>query len=83
MHPQGGHEAAPPLRDTHRGVRAVIINRTNLVGKTALSSAPPGGRHGDELPLQWRDLPAITREADILVSAVGRKAAVHASPPTW
>lgn len=54
------------------GKRAVIIGRSNIVGKPMLHLLM--GRHATVTVCHshTRDLPAVTREADILVAAMGK-----------
>ena len=55
------------------GKRAVVIGRSNLMGKTDWRSSfyRPTAPSPSPIPA-LQDLPAVCREADILVAAVGR-----------
>ena len=57
------------------GARAVVVGRSDIVGKPARHAAPAGERDGDVCHSRTKDLAAVTREADILVVAVGRAGA--------
>ena len=54
------------------GQRAVIIGRSNIVGKPMLHLLLGKNATVTICHSHTKDLPAITREADILVAAVGR-----------
>ena len=68
------------------GRHAVIIGRSDIVGKPLallLAARSPAGTSGGDATVtichsRSRDLPAITRQADILVAAVGRPGLVTA-----
>lgn len=59
-----------------RGARVVVLGHTNEVARpvaTLLSQEVPGGGAAVTLCPEWtRDLPEVTREADVLIAAVGR-----------
>ena len=69
------------------GRHAVIIGRSDIVGKPLallLAAKSPAGTRGGDATVtichsRSADLPAITRQADILVAAVGRPGLVTAS----
>ena len=54
------------------GQRAVIIGRSNIVGKPMLHLLLGKNATVTICHSHTKDLPAVTREADILVAAVGR-----------
>jgi methylenetetrahydrofolate dehydrogenase (NADP+)/methenyltetrahydrofolate cyclohydrolase len=56
------------------GKRAVIINRSTIVGKPLLFLLLNRNATVTVCHSRTRDLPSVTREADILVSAIGRRA---------
>lgn len=59
-----------------RGRRAVIVGRSNIVGRPMAALLGMKGRGGDATVTiahsATRDLPAVCREADILIAAIGR-----------
>ncbi len=57
-----------------RGARAVIVGRSNIVGKPMANLLMQKGVDATVTVChsRTRDLPAITREADLLVAAIGR-----------
>jgi methylenetetrahydrofolate dehydrogenase (NADP+)/methenyltetrahydrofolate cyclohydrolase len=59
-----------------RGAHAVIVGRSNIVGKPMANLLIQQGPGGDATVTvchsRTRDLPAITRLADILVAAIGK-----------
>ncbi len=55
-----------------KGAHAVIIGRSNIVGKPMAMLLLHAGATVTICHSQTRDLPAITRQADILVAALGR-----------
>ncbi len=59
-----------------RGARAVIVGRSTIVGRPMANLLMQSGEGGDATVTvchsRTRDLPAICREADILVVAIGR-----------
>jgi methylenetetrahydrofolate dehydrogenase (NADP+)/methenyltetrahydrofolate cyclohydrolase len=57
---------------TTRGAHAVVVGRSNIVGKPMSMLLLHAGATVTICHSQTRDLPAIAREADILVAAVGR-----------
>ena len=65
-----------------QGAHAVIIGRSNIVGRplaNPLSPAGPGGIATVTIcHSRTRDLPAVTRTADILIAAIGQPAFVTA-----
>ncbi|RMG51335.1 MAG: bifunctional methylenetetrahydrofolate dehydrogenase/methenyltetrahydrofolate cyclohydrolase FolD [Acidobacteria bacterium] len=60
------------------GRRAVILGRSNIVGKPVALLLMHRHATVTVCHSRTRDLPAVAREADILVSAMGRKAMVTA-----
>jgi methylenetetrahydrofolate dehydrogenase (NADP+)/methenyltetrahydrofolate cyclohydrolase len=54
------------------GQRAVVIGRSNIVGKPMASILINASATVTVCHSKTKDLPAITREADILVAAIGR-----------
>ena len=54
------------------GARAVVVGRSTIVGKPVSLLLLAAQRHGHDLPLAHADLAAHTREADLLVVAVGQ-----------
>jgi methylenetetrahydrofolate dehydrogenase (NADP+)/methenyltetrahydrofolate cyclohydrolase len=63
-----------------KGAHAVILGRSNIVGKPMaslfLQEAPGGNATVTVCHSRSRDLPALTRQADILVVAIGKPAFV-------
>jgi methylenetetrahydrofolate dehydrogenase (NADP+) / methenyltetrahydrofolate cyclohydrolase len=63
-----------------KGAHAVIVGRSNIVGKPMasllLQDAPGGNATVTVCHSRSRDLPALTRQADILVVAIGKPAFV-------
>ena len=59
-----------------RGAHAVIVGRSNIVGKPMANLLIQQGAGGDATVTvchsRTRDLPGITRQADILVAAIGK-----------
>jgi methylenetetrahydrofolate dehydrogenase (NADP+)/methenyltetrahydrofolate cyclohydrolase len=55
-----------------RGARAVVVGRSNIVGKPALQLLLARHATVTIAHSRTRDLPAVCREADILVAAVGK-----------
>jgi methylenetetrahydrofolate dehydrogenase (NADP+)/methenyltetrahydrofolate cyclohydrolase len=59
-----------------KGAHAVIVGRSNIVGKPMANLLIQQGTGGDATVTvchsRTRDLPAITRQADILVAAIGK-----------
>jgi methylenetetrahydrofolate dehydrogenase (NADP+) / methenyltetrahydrofolate cyclohydrolase len=59
-----------------KGAHAVIVGRSNIVGKPMANLLIQQGVGGDATvtvcPSRTRDLPAVTRLADILVAAIGK-----------
>jgi methylenetetrahydrofolate dehydrogenase (NADP+)/methenyltetrahydrofolate cyclohydrolase len=59
-----------------RGAHAVIVGRSNIVGKPMANLLIQQGPGGDATVTvchsRTRDLPAVTRQADILVAAIGK-----------
>ena len=62
------------------GKNAVVVGRSDIVGKADGAAAATSERHGHDLPLQDADLAGECRRADILVAAMGKRRA--SSPPT-
>jgi methylenetetrahydrofolate dehydrogenase (NADP+)/methenyltetrahydrofolate cyclohydrolase len=58
------------------GLRAVVIGRSNIVGKPMASLLLKANATVTICHSRTRDLPAVTRTADILVAAVGRASMV-------
>ena len=54
------------------GARAVVLGRSNIVGKPVASLLLNASATVTVCHSQTRDLPSITRDADILVAAIGR-----------
>ena len=54
------------------GARAVVLGRSNIVGKPVAAMLINASATVTVCHSQTRDLPSITREADILVAAIGR-----------
>ncbi|HME18832.1 MAG TPA: bifunctional methylenetetrahydrofolate dehydrogenase/methenyltetrahydrofolate cyclohydrolase FolD [Nitrososphaerales archaeon] len=71
--PRGIMELLHHYRIPIRSSRAVIINRSTLVGKPLQSLLLNEDATVTVCHSKSRDLPSLTREADILVSAVGRR----------
>ena len=65
-----------------KGAHAVIVGRSNIVGKPMaallLQDGPGGNATVTVCHSRSRDLPAITRSADILIVAIGRPAFLEA-----
>jgi methylenetetrahydrofolate dehydrogenase (NADP+)/methenyltetrahydrofolate cyclohydrolase len=59
------------------GTRAVVLGRSNIVGKPVASMLINASATVTVCHSRTRDLAAITREADILVAAIGRAGFVH------
>jgi methylenetetrahydrofolate dehydrogenase (NADP+)/methenyltetrahydrofolate cyclohydrolase len=59
------------------GERAVVLGRSNIVGKPVASMLINASATVTVCHSRTRDLPHITREADILVAAIGRPGFVH------
>lgn len=62
-----------------RGARAVVIGRSNLVGRPVALLLVNADATVTVTHSRTRDLPAVCREADILVAALGRPRFVDAS----
>ncbi|HZS14107.1 MAG TPA: bifunctional 5,10-methylenetetrahydrofolate dehydrogenase/5,10-methenyltetrahydrofolate cyclohydrolase [Candidatus Dormibacteraeota bacterium] len=62
-----------------RGARAVVIGRSNLVGRPIAALLTNADATVTVCHSRTRDLPAVCREADILVAALGRPGFVDAS----
>jgi len=60
------------------GARAVVVGRSNIVGKPVAAMLISASATVTVCHSQTRDLAAITREADILVAAIGRAGFVTA-----
>jgi methylenetetrahydrofolate dehydrogenase (NADP+)/methenyltetrahydrofolate cyclohydrolase len=60
-----------------KGARAVIVGRSNIVGKPVAQLLLAANATVTIAHSQTRDLPAVCREADILVAAVGRPAMIR------
>ena len=61
-----------------RGKRAVVIGRSNIVGKPAAAMLINASATVTVCHSQTADLAAITREADILIAAIGKAGLVTA-----
>ncbi len=61
-----------------RGAHAVVIGRSNLFGKPMAQLLLQADATVTVCHSRTRDLPAVTREADVLVAAVGRAEMVRA-----
>lgn len=59
------------------GVRAVVVGRSNLVGKPVAGMLLARDATVTLAHSRTKDLPALTREADVLVAAVGRPGLVR------
>jgi methylenetetrahydrofolate dehydrogenase (NADP+)/methenyltetrahydrofolate cyclohydrolase len=59
------------------GANAVIVGRSNIVGKPVAAMLINASATVTVCHSRTRDLPKITREADILVAAIGRAGFVH------
>lgn len=59
------------------GQRAVVLGRSNIVGKPVAAMLINASATVTVCHSRTRDLSAITREADILVAAIGRAGFVH------
>ena len=59
-----------------KGAHAVIVGRSNIVGKPMANLLIQQGPGGDATVTvchsRTRDLPAVTRSADILIAAIGK-----------
>jgi methylenetetrahydrofolate dehydrogenase (NADP+)/methenyltetrahydrofolate cyclohydrolase len=62
-----------------RGAHAVIVGASNIVGKPMAMLLLAAGATVTICNSKTRDLPAMTRQADILVAAVGRPKLIDAS----
>lgn len=66
-----------------RGAHAVIVGRSNIVGRPMASILLGRGEGGDATVTvchsRTKDLGAVTRQADILIVAMGRPESVHAA----
>src|SRR5690606_4834003 len=64
------------------GAHAVIVGRSNIVGRPMAGLLLQKGAGGDATVTvchsRSRDLPAITRQADILIAAIGRADFINA-----
>jgi len=70
--PSGCVLLAQSVRDTLEGLHAVILGRSILVGKPAALLFLERNCTVSVAHSRTRDLPALSRQADILVAAVGR-----------
>ena len=59
------------------GARAVVLGRSNIVGKPIAAMLINASATVTVCHSRTRDLPVLTREADILVAAIGRAGFVH------
>ncbi|HMM37089.1 MAG TPA: bifunctional methylenetetrahydrofolate dehydrogenase/methenyltetrahydrofolate cyclohydrolase, partial [Thermoanaerobaculia bacterium] len=66
-------ETVPP-----RGTRAVVLGRSDIVGKPMATLLTKADATVTVAHSKTRDLPALCREADLLVAAIGRPAFVTA-----
>ena len=62
-----------------RGKRAVVVGRSNIVGKPMALLLLQRDATVTICHSKTRDLPALTREADVLVAALGRPRAIGAA----
>jgi methylenetetrahydrofolate dehydrogenase (NADP+)/methenyltetrahydrofolate cyclohydrolase len=62
------------------GARAVVVGRSNLVGKPIAGLLLAANATVTLAHSKTRDLPAVCREADVLVAAVGRSKMI---PGSW
>jgi len=62
-----------------RGKRAVVVGRSNIVGKPMALLLLQRDATVTICHSKTRDLPALTREADVLVAALGRAGAIGAA----
>ena len=62
-----------------RGQRAVVVGRSNIVGKPMALLLLQRDATVTICHSKTRDLPALTREADVLVAALGRARAISAA----
>ena len=68
------HAAARRVRRAAQGARAVVVGRSAIVGKPVALLLLAGERDRDRVPLAHAPTSAReTREADVLVVAVGRR----------
>jgi methylenetetrahydrofolate dehydrogenase (NADP+)/methenyltetrahydrofolate cyclohydrolase len=63
---------APGARDDLKGARAVVVGRSNIVGKPVAQLLLAQHATVTIAHSRTRDLPAVCREADVLVAAVGK-----------
>jgi methylenetetrahydrofolate dehydrogenase (NADP+)/methenyltetrahydrofolate cyclohydrolase len=61
-----------------RGTRAVVLGRSDIVGKPMATLLTKADATVTVAHSKTRDLPALCREADLLVAAIGRPAFVTA-----
>jgi methylenetetrahydrofolate dehydrogenase (NADP+)/methenyltetrahydrofolate cyclohydrolase len=66
------------LGDDLSGLSAVVIGRSNIVGKPMASLLLKANATVTICHSRTRDLPAVTRQADVVVAAVGRAKMVGA-----
>ncbi len=80
--PAGVQELLARSRIDVSGKHVVILGRSNIVGKPMANILVQKGEHADATVTichsRTRDLPAITRQADILIAAMGRPRFVNA-----
>lgn len=70
--PTGSAILAKKVMPTLKGVNAVVIGRSNIVGKPMAALLLRESCTVTIAHSQTKDLPAVCREADLLVAAVGR-----------
>ena len=59
-----------------KGRRVVVLGRSNIVGKPTAALLTAAHATVTICHSRTKDLPAVSREADLLIAAVGRKAMV-------
>jgi len=74
--PAGGMELLRRENVPLRGTRAVVLGRSDIVGKPMATLLTKADATVTVAHSKTRDLPALCREADLLVAAIGRPAFV-------
>ncbi|MEY4083429.1 MAG: bifunctional 5,10-methylene-tetrahydrofolate dehydrogenase/5,10-methylene-tetrahydrofolate [Pseudomonadota bacterium] len=77
--PYGVMKMLESIETPIRGAHAVIVGASNIVGKPMAMLLLAAGATVTLCNSKTRDLPAMTRQADILVAAVGRPKLITAS----
>ena len=72
LHAGRDHRDSQAQRHSHRGQHAVVVGRSDIVGKPAAMLLLHQNATVTICHSKTRDLGAITRQADILVAAIGR-----------